>query len=118
MSVKEYAMKTILILTAVLCLRTATAQTDKVAHFGVGFVVGSASASIALNNSNGRAEWLKSVSVGFAAGAVLGAAKELYDWCDYGVFNWQDLGATAAGGGFGGISVKIYINRYERKHLL
>jgi Co/Zn/Cd efflux system component len=99
-------------------MSTAAAQTDKVAHFGVGFIAGSASSSLALTNSNGRHEWAKSVSVGFGVSALIGTGKELYDWADYGVFNWADLGATVLGGALGGVSVKIAINRYEKKHLL
>jgi uncharacterized protein YfiM (DUF2279 family) len=93
-------------------------KTDKVAHFGVGFISGAAATSITLNNSNGRHEWIKSISVGLLTGFVLGVGKEFYDLKDYGVFNWGDAMYTTVGGGVGGVSLKFSINRYERKHLL
>lgn len=92
--------------------------TDKVAHFGVGYVAGSISSGVTLINSNGKNEWLKSISVGTASGIILGTTKEVYDYKNNGPFDWKDLGVTVLGSTLGSITIKISINRYERKHLI
>ena len=99
-------------------LQAKAQVTDKVAHFGVGYIAGSISSGITLINSNGKNEWLKAISVGTASGIILGTAKEVYDYKNNGPFDWKDLGATVLGSTLGSITVKISINRYERKHLI
>lgn len=111
-------MKTLITIILIHVGLTATAQTDKVAHFGVGYIVGATSNAIVLTNSNGKNEWIKSVSVGLLSGALIGTAKEIYDYKDYGLFDWKDLGATVLGSTLGSVTIKLSINRYEKKHLL
>ncbi len=113
-------MKTLLTTIALAFALNAPAQikTDKVAHFGIGYVTGALTTSATLIYSNGKHEWLKSLSVGIASGVIVGTAKELYDFKDYGRFDWQDLGATVIGAALGSVTIKISINRYEKKHLL
>lgn len=92
-------------------------ETDKVAHFGCGFIASAGTTSFVLNHGNGKNEWFKSVGVGFSTSFILGVGKEFYDLHDYGVFNWKDVMWTTFGG-VGGVSVKFSINRYEKKHLI
>lgn len=112
-------MKTLTII-ALLFSSSSFAQikTDKVAHFGVGYVVGATTGVITLINSNGKNEWWKSVAVGFGSSLIIGTGKELYDQYKYGGFNWQDLGWTVLGSTLGSVTIKFSINRYEKKHLL
>lgn len=91
-------------------------QTDKVAHFGVGYVAGSLTSSITLINSNGKNEWWKSIGVGIGSGLILGVGKEMYDQHKYGGFDWKDLGCTVLGSALGSVTVKLTINRYDFKH--
>lgn len=84
----------------------------------MGYVTGAVSSSIVLINSNGKNEWFKSISIGTAVAALFGLGKEIADEKKYGGFNWADLGATALGGAIGSVTIKISINRYEKKHLL
>lgn len=107
---------TIIILTISTC--SLTQVTDKVAHFGVGYISGAITSSITLIHSNGKNEWFKSLSIGTASGVLLGTAKELYDYRSYGKFDWYDLGFTVLGSALGSVTIKISINRYERKHLI
>ena len=111
-------MKNLFIALLLASSTHAQIQTDKVAHFGVGYVTGAVSSSIVLINSNGKNEWFKSLAVGFGSGLIIGTGKELYDQWKYGGFNWVDLGATVLGSTLGSVTIKISINRYEKKHLL
>lgn len=108
----------LLILILGLSLNSSAQVVDKVAHFGVGYVTGAVSSGITLTNSNGKNEWLKSLSVGIGSSLALGIGKEVYDYYDYGKFDFKDLGATVLGGALGSVTIKISINRYERKHLI
>ena len=72
----------------------AQIQTDKVAHFGIGYVVGTTTSSISLINSKCKHEWLKSIGVVVGSGLTIGIGKELYDQHKYGGFDWKDLGCT------------------------
>lgn len=109
-------MKTLTII-ALLFASSSYAQikTDKVAHFGVGYVVGATTGAITLINSNGKNEWWKSLAVGFGSGLVIGTGKELYDQHKYGGFDWQDLGATVLGSTLGSVTIKISIDQYKKK---
>lgn len=112
-------MKTLVTIILISIGLNASSQvTDKVAHFGVGYVSGSLTSSIVLTHSNGKNEWLKSIAFGTLSGAILGTAKEVYDFKDYGRFDWNDLGATVLGSTLGSVTIKISINQYEKKHLL
>lgn len=113
-------MKTILTILLTACLGSCFSQvkTDKVSHFGVGYATGALSSAIVLNNSNGKNEWFKSLAVGFGSSALIGCGKEVYDYLDYGVFDFKDLGATVLGGVLGSVTIKITIKTYEKKHLL
>ncbi len=96
----------------------AHSQVDKVAHFGVGYISGALTSGVTLVNSNGKNEWIKSISFGAAVGTAIGLGKEIYDYKDYGLFDWGDLGATVLGAVAGSVHVTFTINRYEKKHLL
>ncbi len=96
----------------------ANSQVDKVAHFGVGYISGALTSGVTLVHSNGKHEWLKSISFGAAVGTAVGLGKEIYDYKDYGLFDWGDLGATVLGAVAGSVHVTFTINRYEKKHLL
>ena len=89
-------------------------QTDKVAHFGVGYIFSSIATGIVIKNSHNQHEWVKSLTVGIGTSILAGTAKELYDLYDYGRFDWEDLGATVIGGIGGTISVKITINQTRK----
>ncbi len=67
-------MKKTLTLIALAFALNSTAQlkTDKVAHFGIGYVTGALTTSATLIYSNGKHEWLKSLSVGIASGVIVG----------------------------------------------
>ena len=103
---------------ALLFASTCNAQipTDKVAHFGVGYVVGATTSSITLINSKGKHEWWKSIGVGLGSGLAVGLGKELYDQHKYGGFDWKDLGCTILGSALGSVTVKLTINRYNEKN--
>lgn len=108
-------MKKLLIALLLAQSANAQVQTDKVAHFGTGYVAGSVSNSIVLINSNGKHEWWKSVGVGIGSGLIIGTGKELYDQWKYGGFDWVDLGSTVLGSTLGSVTIKISINSYLRK---
>lgn len=106
-------------ISLILISATCSAQkTDKVAHFGVGYATGALSSSLVLSHSNGKNEWFKTLAVGFGSSALIGCGKEVYDYMDYGVFDFKDLGATVLGGVLGSVTIKITIKGYEKKHLL
>lgn len=89
---------------------SANGQTDKVAHFGVGYITGATTSATVLRFSNGKNKTLKTLSFGIASGLIVGTGKELYDLKSYGVFNWKDLGATVIGSALGSVTVRISIN--------
>ena len=112
-------MKT-LTLIALLFASSSFAQikTDKVAHFGVGYVAGSLTTGTALSLGNGKGEWWKSLAVGFGSGLIIGTGKELYDQHKYSGFNWQDLGATVLGSTLGSVTIRVTLKLYGKRQLL
>ena len=108
---------TIIALT-VLTYGNAQIKTDKVAHFGIGYVAGSLTTATTLALGNGKGEWWKSVSVGIGTGVIIGTAKELYDFKDYGRFDWKDLGWTVLGSALGSVTIKVSLKWYGKRQLL
>jgi len=98
-------MKT-LIIFLFLSLSCKGKQVDKVAHFGVGYVIGATSS--ALTN---KQKPIVNISIGFGAGLVVGTAKELYDKSKGGQFNYKDLGATVLGSALGTITIRYTIRK-------
>lgn len=109
-------------LTLVVLLFTSNSfaqvvQTDKVAHFGAGYVAGAITAGVALPIGNGKNEILKMFPVSIGVGLALGTGKELYDKSRGGKFDYKDIGATALGAVIGSMSVTIPIKWYKKRHL-
>lgn len=112
-------MKIILLISTLFFSITSFTQiqTDKVAHFGVGYITGVASSSIILTHTKGKNEWFKSVGIGIGTGIVIGTGKELYDEWKYNGFDFKDLGVTVLGSALGSVSIKITITQYKKRYL-
>lgn len=104
-----------LVLIALLITSTSQAQiqTDKVAHFGVGYVSGAIAAGITKPT---KLTWFKSIALGFGTSAVLGVGKEFYDQSKGKEFSYKDIGATVMGGVLGSVSIKIVIFKTNKYH--
>ena len=68
-------------------------ETDKVAHFGVGYVVGVSTSAVFIKQKP-----IVSFSIGFGTGVLIGAAKEFYDSRGHGTPSfkhalWTGIGA-------------------------
>ena len=81
-------------------------QVDKVAHFGVGYVIGATSSAL-----TSKQKPVVNISIGFGTGLVVGTAKELYDKSKGGQFNYKDLGATVLGSALGTITISYTIRK-------
>ena len=111
-------MKTILTAFCMLAFTTtAQVQTDKVAHFGVGYMSGAMTSGLITSFGNWKNEWVKSVGFGTLAGVILGTGKELYDQHQGRPFDIKDLGATVVGSLVGSITVKIVVD-FSRKKIV
>lgn len=95
---------------------SAQIQTDKVAHFGVGYMSGAMTSGLVTAFGNGKNEWVKSIGFGTLTGVVLGTGKELYDKHQGRPFDIKDLGATVVGSLVGSVSVKIIVDLSRKKH--
>lgn len=82
------------ILALLLLTCTASAQTDKQLHFasGVGITFAQTQLIHSLN-----VDIKKSCVIGFLTGSIAGLAKECYDVCNKGKFDYKDLGCTVLG---------------------
>jgi hypothetical protein len=98
-------MKTI-ILFLLISFNSISQQVDKVAHFGVGYVLGATSS--ALTN---KQKPIVNISIGVGTGLIIGTAKELYDKSKGGQFNYKDLGATVLGSALGTITIRYTIRK-------
>jgi hypothetical protein len=98
-------MKT-LILFLLISFNSNSQQVDKVAHFGVGYVLGATSS--ALTN---KQKPIVNISIGIGTGLIIGTAKELYDKSKGGQFNYKDLGATVLGSALGTITIRYTIRK-------
>jgi hypothetical protein len=98
-------MKTI-ILFLLISFNSISQQVDKVAHFGVGYVLGATSS--ALTN---KQKPIVNISIGIGTGLVVGTCKELYDKSKGGQFNYKDLGATVLGSALGTITIRYTIRK-------
>jgi hypothetical protein len=88
------------------CISCKAQQVDKVAHFGVGYVLGATSS--ALTN---KQKPIVNISIGVGTGLVVGTCKELYDKSKGGQFNYKDLGATVLGSVLGTITIRYTIRK-------
>jgi hypothetical protein len=98
-------MKT-LIIFLFLSLSCNGQQVDKVAHFGVGYVIGATSSAV-----TNKQKPIVNISIGIGTGLVVGTAKELYDYRVKGQFNYKDLGATVLGSALGTITIRYTIRK-------
>ncbi len=98
-------MKT-LIIFLFLSISCKAQQVDKVAHFGVGYVLGATSSAI-----TNKQKPIVNISIGVGTGLVVGTAKELYDKSKGGQFNYKDLGATVFGSVVGVITIRYTIRK-------
>lgn len=93
------------LLTLLLIPVIGNAQTDKVAHFGVGFTASAVTTSLCQ-----RYNIKHPVIIGIGVGTLLGIGKEVYDaQTNKGVCDWKDAGATIFGSALGSITVRISI---------
>jgi len=98
-------MKT-LIIFLFLSLICKGQQVDKVAHFGVGYVLGATSSAV-----TNKQKPIINISIGVGTGLIIGTAKELYDYRVKGQFNYKDLGATVLGSALGTITIRYTIRK-------
>jgi uncharacterized protein YfiM (DUF2279 family) len=98
-------MKT-LIVFLFLSLSCKGQQVDKVAHFGVGYVLGATSSAL-----TSKQKPIVNISIGVGTGIIIGTAKELYDYRVKGQFNYKDLGATVLGSALGTITIRYTIRK-------
>jgi hypothetical protein len=98
-------MKT-LIIFLFLSISCKAQQVDKVAHFGVGYVLGATSSAI-----TNKQKPIVNISIGVGTGLVVGTCKELYDKSKGGQFNYKDLGATVFGSVVGVITIRYTIRK-------
>ncbi len=98
-------MKTI-ILFLLISLNANSQQVDKVAHFGVGYVIGATSSAL-----TSKQKPIVNISIGIGTGLIIGTAKELYDYQVKGQFNYKDLGATVLGSALGTITIRYTIRK-------
>lgn len=96
--------KILLILLLLIAFNSYSQKVDKVAHFGVGYVIGATTSALTSKQTP-----LVCISIGVCSGFVVGTAKEIYDYLDYGKFNFKDLGATVLGSGLGSVTIRIAI---------
>ncbi len=97
-------MKSIVLLILLLAFNS-NAQTDKVAHFGVGYVASATTTAICQ-----RYEIRHPVLLGIAVGTVLGIGKEAYDkYSGKGTPSYGDAFSTIGGSVLGSFTVKISI---------
>lgn len=95
-----------LILFLLISSNANSQQVDKVAHFGVGYVIGETSS--ALTN---KQKPIVNISIGIGTGLIVGTAKEIYDKSKGGQFNYKDLGATVLGSALGTITIRYTIRK-------
>lgn len=94
-----------LLLIAVMFPIIGFAQTDKVAHFGVGYAVSATTTAICQ-----RYEVKHPVLIGISVSTLIGIGKEIYDaQSNKGVSDWKDAGSTIIGGILGSVTVRISI---------
>ena len=89
---------------------------DKVRHFLAGYVVGNvtnATFQLILPQKM-KHRRLVSALLGFGAGALIGTAKEIYDAQGYGAPDVKDALATAAGGGFGTLTMSFDLKKKKK----
>ena len=80
--------------------------TDKLLHFGAGYVISTSSAALCYNfNLN------KSVSVGIGLGTAAGLGKEVRDYVVYRGPDAFDFGFTVAGSFWGGFCIHTVIEK-------
>lgn len=96
----------ILILFLLISFNANSQQVDKVAHFGVGYVLGATSSAV-----TNKQKPIVNISIGIGTGIIIGTAKELYDYRVKGAFNYKDLGATVLGSTLGTITIRYTIRK-------
>lgn len=106
-------MKTLIFALLISTTVSAQIQTDKVAHFGVGYVSGVIATGL---TKPSKLTWFKSIAIGFGTSATLGIGKEIYDKSKGKEFSYKDIGATVLGGIIGSVSVKIVIFKTNKHH--
>lgn len=105
-------MKQLITLVVIVYASKAVAQvqTDKVAHFGVGYVVSASTTAILQRYDVKGAVWY-----GIGLGTLLGIVKELYDkHSGNGQPSYSDAFSTIGGSVAGSVTVRISINNKRK----
>lgn len=106
-------MKTLIFALLLSTTVSAQIQTDKVAHFGAGYVSGVIATGL---TKPSKLTWFKSVGISLGVSTAIGVGKECYDLSKGKEFSFKDAGVTIIGGILGGVSVKIVIFKTNKHH--
>jgi len=90
----------------ILNLPQGKSQTDKMLHFGAGYVIGASATAWAMHFD---AKY--PYEIGLAVPTFVGIGKEYYDSLGYGTPEWGDGVFTFYGGLFGAMTIKISTTR-------
>lgn len=102
-------MKALIFIVLLAHYGSAQIQTDKVAHFGVGYATSATLTAVSYKQRPGVR-----LLIGSGTGLILGLGKEIRDYRSYGVFNSRDLAYTFIGGVVGSLTVSIPISKLSK----
>lgn len=103
-------MKTLIVFVLLTTVGHSQIQTDKVAHFGIGYAIGATTTAL-----TSKQKPIVSISAGFLAGTLVGVGKEIYDKQGHGTPSFKDALWTSIGSGLGSVTIRVGINQYQRR---
>lgn len=103
-------MKTLTLFLLLSTVGHSQIQTDKVAHFGIGYAIGATTTAL-----TSKQKPIVSISAGFLSGTLVGVGKELYDAQGHGTPSFKDALWTSIGSVLGSVTVRVGINQYHKK---
>ena len=104
-------MKTLILFLLFPLFTFSQLQTDKVAHFSVGYGIGATVTAF-----TPKQKPAVSILLGFGTGLIVGVGKEIYDAKGHGNPEFKDALYTGLGAGLGSVTVRFSINQYGKKN--